>query len=103
MGFNISKTKLELRHVLDLMEKQIELPSASDVANADNIEFQETTENAAKSTEYLIVQFETASQGQVQFEETLLMHELLGLDTQLRSIRGSLKVEVAKGSVGRKN
>ena len=29
-------------------------------------------------------------------EETLPMRELLGLDKQLRSIRGSLKVEVAK-------
>ena len=28
--------------------------------------------------------------------EDLLMHELLGLDKQLRSIRGSLKVEVAE-------
>ena len=41
-----------------------------------------------KSTEDLITQFEGA--------ETLPMRELLGSDKQLRSIRGSLKVEVAK-------
>ena len=35
-----------------------ELPSASDVAKADHIELQEITENAAKSTEDLITQFE---------------------------------------------
>ena len=38
--------------------------------------------------EDLITQFEG--------QETLPMHKLLGLDKQLRSIRGSLKVEVAK-------
>ena len=45
MGFNISKTHLKPRHLLALIEKQIELPSRSDVANADNIELQEITEN----------------------------------------------------------
>ena len=84
--------------------KQIELPSASDVANADDIELQDIMENAVRSTEELTAQFKTASQGQVQFEETLPMCELLGLDKQLRSIRGSLKVEEAKKvSVERKN
>ena len=58
------------------------LPSASDITKADDIELQEI----AKSTEDLI------AQGQ----ETLPMCELLGLDKQLRSIRGLLKVEVAK-------
>ena len=45
-------------------------------------------ENATKSMEDLMTQFEG--------QETLPMHKLLGLDKQLRSIRGSLKVEVAK-------
>ena len=78
------------------MEKQIELPPASDIFKADDIELQEITENAARSTEDLITKFETASQGQAKFEEMLPMLELLGLDKQLRSIRGSLKVEVAE-------
>ena len=43
-----------------------------------------------KSTENLIEQLESTS------SEMLPMHELQGLDKQLRSIRGSLKVEVAK-------
>ena len=41
-----------------------------------------------KSTEDLITQFEG--------QETLTMQELLGLDKELRSIRGGLKVEVAR-------
>ena len=48
--------------------------------------------NAARSTENvmenLIKQFEV--------QETLPIHELQGLDRQLISIRGSLKVEMAK-------
>ena len=65
-----------------------DMPSASDITKVDDIELQEITDNAMKSTENLIAQFKG--------EETLPMQELLGLDKQLRSIRGSLNVEVAK-------
>ena len=84
MGFDISKTNLKPRHALDLMEK---LPSTSDITNADEIELQEI----AKSTEDLISQM---SRTDDLFEHPL--HELLGLDKELRSIRGLLKVEVPK-------
>ena len=57
------------------------LPSASDIVKADD-----RAPRDCKSTEDLI------TQGQ----EMLPMCELLGLDKQLRSIKGSLKVEVAK-------
>ena len=67
-----------------------EMPSMSDVAKADDIEFQEITENVAKSTENLIEQLDGES------SKDLPMHELLGLDKQLRNIRGLLKVEVSK-------
>ena len=62
----------------------------SDVAKADDIEPQEITENAASSTENLIAQLEGES------SKNLPMRELLGLDKQFRSIRGSLKVEKAE-------
>ena len=62
--------------------------SASDIAKANDIEIQEITESATKSMEDLITQFEV--------QEMLPMHELLGSDKQLRSISGSLKVEVAE-------
>ena len=67
-----------------------ELPFASDIAKADDIELQEIMEKVTKSMEDLITQFEG--------QQTLPMCEILGLDKQLRSIRGSLK-----GSVGRKH
>ena len=66
---------------------QAAMPSESDITKADDIELQEI----AKSTEDLISQM---SQTDEPFEYPL--HELLDLDKQLRSIRGSLKVEVAK-------
>ena len=53
-----------------------------------------TWEEIAKSTEDLIFQINNQSQTDDLFEHPL--RELLGLDKQLRSIRGSLKVEVAK-------
>ena len=69
-----------------------DIPSASDVDKAGNIELQEIV----KSMEDLIFQIKD-----VQIDtDDLFEHplrELLGLDAQLRSIRGStLKVEVAK-------
>ena len=82
--------KLTPQQSVMLNKAEEEIPSTSDVANAGDIELQEIIENVARSTENLIDQFEGES------SEDLLMHELLGLDKQLRSIRGSLKVEVAK-------
>ena len=73
--------------ILNRVEK--EMPSRSDIARADNIELQEIMENAARSTENLIEHLNGES------SEDLQMHELLGLDKQLRSL---LKVEVASYS-----
>ena len=88
MGYNITKTNLKPRFVLDLLEKQAELPSLSDRAKADAIELEEIV----KSTEDLIFQINNQSQMDDLFKHPLC--ELFGLDKQLRSIRGSLKVEV---------
>ena len=67
-----------------------QLPSTSDVTRADAIELQEIAEKALRGIENL------NQQVQEEPTEDLPMRELLGLDKQLRSIRGSLKVEVAK-------
>ena len=90
MGYNITKTNLKPQFVLDLIEKQAQLPSIHEIAGADEIELEEV----AKSTEDLIFQINSQSQTDELFEHPL--RELLGLDKQLRSIRGSLKVEIAK-------
>ena len=90
MGYNITKTNLKPRFVIDLLEKQAELPSSSEIAKADTIELEEI----AKSTEDLIFQINNQSQTDELFEHPL--RDPLGLDKQLRSIKCSLKVEVAK-------
>ena len=90
MGCNISKHNVKPRLVLDLIKKQAQLPSIHEIAGTDEIELEEI----AKSTEDLIFQINSQSQTDELFEHPL--RELLGLDKQLRSIRGSPKVEVAK-------
>ena len=58
---------------------------------ADNdIQFWELTERATKSMKNLTAQLEGKS------SKNLSMCKLLGLDKQLRNIKGSLKVEAAK-------
>ena len=87
LGFDKARGKVTAWEAVMLNKVKEELPSASDVAKADDIGLQEIAENALRSMENLNQQLES---------EDLPMRELLGLDKQLRSIRGSLKVEVAK-------
>ena len=87
MGFDGRPTP---RQAVALNKAEEEMSSTSDVARADDIELQEITENVARSTENLIAQLEGES------SDDLPMRELLCQDKQLRSIRGSLKVKVAK-------
>ena len=80
-GFNIPVGCITARQAVMLNKAAKELPSESDITRADDIELQEIAEKALGDTEDL---FEHPSR------------ELLDLDKQLRSIRGSLKVQVAK-------
>ena len=90
MGFFIFEGKLKARQAIALNRVEEDGPFPSDVAKADDIELQEITKNAARSTKNLIAQLGGES------SEDWPMCEHLGLDKQLRSIRGSLKVEKAK-------
>ena len=95
LGFDIPGGKVTARQAVMLNKAVEELQSESDITEADDIELQETVEKATKSTEDLISHLnDQQSQTDELFEHPL--REPLGLDTQLRSIRGSLKVEVAK-------
>ena len=91
LDFNVPKGKVTARQAAMLIEVEEEIPSASDVDKADDIDLQEI----AKSMEDSIFKIKD-----VQTDtDDLFKHplrELLGLDKHLRSIRGSLKVEVAK-------
>ena len=91
LGFNIPVGKVTARQAVMLNKAAEELPSASDMIKADDIELQEIAEKALD----IISQIkDDQTDTDDLFEHPL--RELLGLDTQLRSIRGSLKVEVAK-------
>ena len=91
LEFNVSKGKVTSRQAEMLNKVEEEIPSVSDVDKADDIELQEI----AKSIEDLIFQIEDVQTDTDDLFEHRL-RELRGLDAQLRTIRGSLKVEVAK-------
>ena len=90
-GFNIPVGKLTAQQAVMLNKAAEELPSESDITGTDDIELQEIAEKASGIISQIKdIQTDT---------EDLFKHplsELLGLDKQFRSIRGSLRVEVAK-------
>ena len=90
LGFDVPVGCITARQFMASYRMGSQLPSTSDITRADDIELKEIAEKASRSIENL--------NRQVQEEPTedLPMRELLGLDKQLRSIRGLLKVEVAK-------
>ena len=91
LGFNIPVSKVAARQAVMLNKAAEELPFESDITKADDMELQEIVEKASGIISQIKdVQTDTED----LFENPL--RELLGLDKQLRSIRGSLKVEVAK-------
>ena len=91
LGFNIPVCKLTAWQAVMLNKAAEELPSESDITKADDIELQEIAEKASGIISQIKdIQTDTED----LFEHPL--HELVGLDKQLRSIGGSLKVEVAK-------
>ena len=91
LGFNIPVGKLTARQTIMLNKAAEELPSESDITKADDIELQEIVEK----TLGIISQIKDVQTDTKDFFEHPL-RKLLGLDKQLRSIRGSLKVEIAK-------
>ena len=91
LGFDILRGKITARQAVMLNKAAEELPSESDITKVDDIELQKIKEKALGIISQIKdVQTDTEN----LFEHPL--RELLGLDKQLRSIRGSLKVEVAK-------
>ena len=91
LGFNIPVGRITAWQAVMPNKAAEELPFESDITKADDIELQEIVEKASGIiSEIKDVQTDTED----LFEHPLC--ELLGLDKQLRTIRGSLKVEVAK-------
>ena len=91
LGFDIPRGKVTAWQAVMLNKAAEELPSESDITGVDDIELQEIAEKASGIISQIKdIQTDTED----LFEHPL--RELLGLDKQLRTIRGSLKVEVAE-------
>ena len=91
LGFNIPVGRITAHQAVMLNKAAEELPSESDITKAVDIKLQEIMEKALG----IISQIkDVQTDAEDLFEHPL--RELLGLDKQRRSIRGSLKVEVAK-------
>ena len=82
----------------DIEQKRRELPSAFAIDGANDIELQEITERTITVNKDLLNEISSDRGTQTGEDDPgqPTMHELVGLDKELRSIRGSLKVEVAK-------
>ena len=90
LGFDVPVGRITAHQFMASYRERSQLPSTSDITRENDIELQEIAEKASRSIENL------NQQVQKEPTEDLPMQELLGLEKQLRSIRGSLKVEVAK-------
>ena len=100
MGFDIPE-HLSVREFIKLRQVQRELeeklPSTSAINSANDNETQVLVAHASESTKDLIK--EISSDRGTQTDDALFEHplrELMGLDKELRNIRGSLKVQVSK-------
>ena len=91
LGFNIPMGKLMARQAVMLTKAAEELPSESDITNLDDIKLQEIAEKTSGIISQ-IKDIQTDTEDLFKYP----LRALLGLDKQLRSIRGSLKVKVAK-------
>ena len=91
LGFNIPVGRITAQQTVMLNKAAEELPSESDITEADDIELQEIAEKASDIISQ-IKDIQTDTDDLFEYP----LRELLGLDKQLRSIRDSLKVEVAK-------
>ena len=91
LGFNIPVGKITAQQAVMLNKAAEELPSESDITGADDIELQEIAEKAS----VIISQIKDVQTDTDELFEHPL-RKLLGLHKQLRTIRGSLRVEVAK-------
>ena len=90
LGFDIPRGKVTAQQAVMLNKAAEELPSESDITGVNDVELQDITEKASD----IISQIkDVQSQTDELFKRPL--HDLLGLDKQLRSICGLLRVEVA--------
>ena len=92
LSYNVPEGQ-SARNFIKMKKAKEKLLSALEITKADDIELIELSRELSRISEDLIMDIKDT---QTQTDDLLSMRELLGLDVQLRSIQGSLKVEVAK-------
>ena len=93
LGFDIPRSnKVTAQQAIMLERVEEGLHSESDIAKAGGIELLEITENEVRSMQDQVAQLGNTLSDSLEH----LLLELLGLDKELRSIRGWLRVETAK-------
>ena len=92
LGYNVPEGQSAWDFIKMTKPKE-KFPSVSDITKADDIELIELSRESSRISEDLIMDIKDI---QTQTDDSLPIRELLGLEAQLRSIRGSLKAEVAK-------
>ena len=87
LGFDIPAGSITAQQAVMLNKAAEELPSESDITKVDDIELQEI---AGKASDIISQIKDVQTDTEDLFERPL--HESLGLDKQLRTIRGSLNI-----------
>ena len=93
LGFDIPKSNLSARQATMLNKIEEELLSTSKMTKASDVELENLTDMVTTNVEEMI-HMERDTQTVDLFKYPL--RELLGLDKELKKIRGSLASEVAK-------
>ena len=93
LGFDIPKNKLSARQATMPNKIKEQLPSTSKILKASEVELENLTDMVTTNVEEMI-HMERDTQTVDLFKYPL--RELLGLDKELKKIRGSLASEVAK-------
>ena len=84
LGYNVPEGQ-STWDFIKMKKAKEKLPSASDITKGDNIELIELSRESSRISEDLIMDMKDT---QMQTDDSLPMRELLGLDKQVRSIRG---------------
>ena len=93
LGFDIAKSRFLARQATMLNKIEKELPSISKITKASDVELENLTDMVTTNVEEMIHMERDIQTGDL-FEYPL--REVLGLDKELKNIRGSLASEVAK-------
>ena len=93
LGFDIAKSRFLARQATMLNKIEKELPSISKITKASDAELENLTDMVTTNVEEMIHMERDIQTGDL-FEYPL--REVLGLDKELKNIRGSLASEVAK-------